>query len=136
MIRMSSIITSSMFVLLLQHPGMAISLAPGDGLKGYQCYNIDVTKLGISREDAWAGRGFPPVFDQPSAASKQIGNAAGPVYVVGPLHAQVSPHLCDPEGACECRVLAEEFCISLDERTQARLGHVGNEVVEQAALPE
>ncbi len=30
---------------------------------------------------------------------------------------QVSPHLCDPEGAGECRVLAEEFCVSLDERT-------------------
>ncbi len=33
------------------------------------------------------------------------------------LEAQVSPHLCDPEGAGECRVLAEEFCVSLDERT-------------------
>ena len=85
MIRMSSIVTSSMFILLLQHPGMANSLAPGDSLRGYQCYNIDVMKLAITREDAWAGRGFPPVFDQPSAASKQIGNAAGPVYVVGPL---------------------------------------------------
>src|SRR5208337_3844012 len=31
--------------------------------------------------------------------------------------AQVSPHLCDPEGAGECRVLAEEFSVSLDERT-------------------
>ncbi len=33
------------------------------------------------------------------------------------IASQVSPHLCDPEGAGECRVLAEEFSVSLDERT-------------------
>ncbi|TCT00489.1 extracellular solute-binding protein (family 3) [Aquabacter spiritensis] len=49
---------------------------------------------------------------------------------------QVSPHLRDPEGSGECRVLADELCVSLEERTQALLRHVGNEVVEQAALSE
>jgi hypothetical protein len=49
---------------------------------------------------------------------------------------QVSPHLRDPEGSGECRVLADELCVSLDERTQALLRHAGNEVVEQAALSE
>jgi ClpP class serine protease len=36
----------------------------------------------------------------------------------GTYHAaQVSPRLRDAEGAGECRVLAEEFSVSLDERT-------------------
>ena len=52
------------------------------------------------------------------------------------LRPQVSPHLRDPEGSGECRVLADELCVSLEERTQALLRHVGNEVVEQAALSE
>jgi hypothetical protein len=33
------------------------------------------------------------------------------------LGPQVSPHLRDPKSAGEARVLAEEFCVSLDERT-------------------
>jgi len=72
MIRMSSIVTASMFVLLLQHPGVAKGLAPGDSLKGYQCYNIDVTKLGISREDAWAGRGFRPCLTSPARRPNKL----------------------------------------------------------------
>src|SRR5271157_1393237 len=42
----------------------------------------------------------------------------------------------DAERLGEGSVLAQEFFVSLDERPQPFLGHVGDEIVEQAALPE
>src|SRR5271165_4318543 len=42
----------------------------------------------------------------------------------------------DAERLGEGSVLAQEFFVSLDERPQPFLGHVGDETVEQAALPE
>jgi len=38
----------------------------------------------------------------------------------------------DAEGLRESRVLAQDFLVSLDERPQSFLWHVGNEIVEQA----
>jgi hypothetical protein len=54
-------------------------------LSRYQCYNIDVKKLGLTREDAWSGRGFPPIFEEATADSKKLGNLTGLVYVAWPL---------------------------------------------------
>src|SRR5208283_3322096 len=42
----------------------------------------------------------------------------------------------DAERLGEGSVLAQEFFVSLDERPQPFLGHVGDEIVDQAALPE
>jgi hypothetical protein len=47
---------------------------------------------------------------------KPIGNLLAILETKG-VRAQVSPHLRDPESASEAGVLAEEFCVSLDERT-------------------
>src|ERR1019366_2880720 len=50
---------------------------------------------------------------------------------------QPSPHFShNLERLLERRVLAEIFAISLDKRSQANLGHVGNQIVEHASLPE
>ena len=32
--------------------------SPGSSLSGYQCYAVDVEKIGLSRDDAWSGRAF------------------------------------------------------------------------------
>jgi hypothetical protein len=63
-------------------------ITSSDGLSGYQCYNIDVKKLGMTPEDAWSGKGFPPVFQDPSADSKKLGNLTGLVYVAWPLEVE------------------------------------------------
>ena len=54
-------------------------------LSGYQCYNIDAEALKLTPEDAWEGKGFPPVFKGPSEDSGKLGVAAGLVYVAWPL---------------------------------------------------
>ena len=67
------IVTLSLAASIGIDPLMAETLLPGSSLSGYQCYAIDVQKIGISRDDAWAGRGFPPVFDAPRADANRIG---------------------------------------------------------------
>jgi hypothetical protein len=67
---------------------IAGSIPPSEDLSGYQCYNIDVKKLGLTREGAWSGRGFPPIFQEASADSKKLGNLTGLVYVAWPLEVQ------------------------------------------------
>ena len=52
---------------------------------GYQCLKLDTRALGISSEDAWAGRGFPSVFSGPSPTSAKIGTQIGLVYAKWPL---------------------------------------------------
>jgi len=64
------------------------SIPSSEDLSGYQCYNIDVKKLGLTREDAWSGRGFPSIFQEASADSKKLGNLTGLVYVAWPLDVQ------------------------------------------------
>jgi hypothetical protein len=63
-------------------------LQPGSPLSGYQCYNIDAAALKLTPEDAWEGKGFPPVFKGPSEDSGKLGVASGPVFVAWPLQKQ------------------------------------------------
>ena len=49
-------------------------LQPGSPLSGYQCYNIDAEALKLTPEDAWEGKGFPPVFKGPSEDSGKLGS--------------------------------------------------------------
>jgi hypothetical protein len=79
------IVTLSLAASIGIDPLMAETLLPGSSLSGYQCYAIDVQKIGISRDDAWAGRGFPPVFDAPRADANRIGVSPAVVYVAWPL---------------------------------------------------
>jgi hypothetical protein len=60
-------------------------LPPGSPLSGYQCYHIDAAALKLTAEDAWEGKGFPSMFDGPSADSGKLGVASGLVYVAWPL---------------------------------------------------
>ena len=39
----------------------------------------------MTPEDAWEGKGFPPVFKGPSEDSGKLGEASGVVYVAWPL---------------------------------------------------
>ena len=52
-------------------------LQPGSPLSGYQCYNIDAEALKLTPEDAWEGKGFPPVFKGPSEDSGKLGDGGG-----------------------------------------------------------
>src|SRR3984957_18183504 len=63
-------------------------LQPGSPLSGYQCYDIDAEVLKLTPEDAWEGKGFPPVFKGPSEDSGRLGAAGGVVYVAWPLQKQ------------------------------------------------
>jgi hypothetical protein len=63
-------------------------LQPGSPLSGYQCYDIDAEVLKLTPEDAWEGKGFPPVFKGPSEDSGKLGAAGGVVYVAWPLQKQ------------------------------------------------
>ena len=63
-------------------------LQPGSPLSGYQCYDIDAEALKLTPEDAWEGKGFPPVFKGPSEDSGKLGVAPGPVFVAWPLQKQ------------------------------------------------
>ena len=63
-------------------------LQPGSPLSGYECYSIDERVLKLTPEDAWAGKGFPPVFKGPSEESGKLGGAGGVVYVAWPLQKQ------------------------------------------------
>ena len=42
----------------------------------------------MTPEDAWDGKGFPPVFKGPSEDSGKLGVASGVVYVAWPLQKQ------------------------------------------------
>ena len=52
-------------------------LQPGSPLSGYQCYDIDAEALKLTPEDAWEGKGFPPVFKGPSEDSGKLGVGVG-----------------------------------------------------------
>jgi hypothetical protein len=54
---------------MICHGVHAERLQPGSPLSGYQCYNIDAEALKLTPEDAWDGKGFPPVFKGPSEES-------------------------------------------------------------------
>ncbi len=57
-------------------------------LSGFQCFKVDLEALHISSENAWAGKGFPPVFAIPDGSSKPIGSQLGLAYVTWPLKKQ------------------------------------------------
>jgi hypothetical protein len=63
----------------------AEQLEPGSPLSGYQCYSLNEVALKLTPEDAWDGKGFPPVFEGPSQESGKLGRAAGLIYVDWPL---------------------------------------------------
>src|SRR3984957_17468658 len=63
-------------------------LQPGSPLSGYECYHIYAEALKLTQEDAWDGKGFPPVFRGPSENSGKLGVASGVVYVAWPLQKQ------------------------------------------------
>ena len=73
---------------MICHGVHAERLQPGSPLSGYQCYNIDAEALKLTPEDAWDGKGFPPVFKGPSEESGKLGIASGLVYVAWPLQKQ------------------------------------------------
>ena len=75
----------SLASIMFAASAVAETLSPGTSLSGYQCYSIDVQKLGMTREDAWLGRGLPPVFDAPRPDAKLIGVSPSLVYVAWPL---------------------------------------------------
>jgi hypothetical protein len=60
-------------------------LQPGSPLSGYECYSLNEIALKLTPTEAWEGKGFPPVFEGPSAESKQLGSAVGLIYVDWPL---------------------------------------------------
>jgi hypothetical protein len=60
-------------------------LQPGSPLSGFQCYSINEKVLKLTPEEAWEGKGFPPVFKGPSEDSGKLGIASGLVYVAWPL---------------------------------------------------
>lgn len=63
----------------------AEQLQPGSPLTGFQCYGIDEKVLKLTPEEAFEGKGFPPVFNGPSEDSGKVGIASGLVYVAWPL---------------------------------------------------
>ena len=63
----------------------AEQLEPSSPLSGYQCYSLNEVALKLTPEDAWDGKGFPPVFEGPSEESGKLGRAAGLIYVDWPL---------------------------------------------------
>jgi hypothetical protein len=63
-------------------------LAPGSSLSGFQCYYIDAQALKLTPEEAWADKGFPPVFRAASQNSDRLGVASGVVYIAWPLQEQ------------------------------------------------
>jgi hypothetical protein len=63
----------------------AEQLQPGSPLTGFQCYSIDEKVLKLTPEEAFEGKGFPPVFNGPSEDSGKVGIASGLVYVAWPL---------------------------------------------------
>ena len=61
---------------------------PNRDLTGFQCFKLDEKALHITPDDAFAGRGLPRVFAEPSSSSKEIGSTGGIEYVAWPLKKQ------------------------------------------------
>ena len=53
--------------------------------RGISVTILTLKRLKLTPEDAWAGKGFPPVFKGPSEDSGKLGVASGLVYVAWPL---------------------------------------------------
>jgi hypothetical protein len=88
MYRMSSSVVLALALAAVSDCAHAERLQPGSPLSGYQCYHIDAGALNLTRENAWDGKGFPPVFRGPSEDSGKLGVASGVVYVAWPLQKQ------------------------------------------------
>jgi hypothetical protein len=84
MYKVRSKLTLALALALFCSCAHAERLLPGSPLSGYQCYNLDEVALKLTPEDAWEGKGFPPVFDGPSEDSRKLGRAAGLIYVDWP----------------------------------------------------
>jgi hypothetical protein len=88
MYRVRSGVALALALALIGNCAHAERLQPGSPLSGYQCYHIDAEALKLTPEDAWDGKGFPPVFKGPSEESGKLGVASGVVYVAWPLQQQ------------------------------------------------
>jgi hypothetical protein len=85
MYRVRSRMALALALAVIGNCAHAERLQPGSPLSGYQCYHIDAEALKLTPEDAWDGKGFPPVFKGPSEESRKLGVASGVVYVAWPL---------------------------------------------------
>ena len=85
MYRLRSRLALALVLAVIGSCAHAEQLEPGSPLSGYQCYNLNEVALKLTPEDAWEGRGFPPVFEGPSEESGKLGRAAGLIYVDWPL---------------------------------------------------
>ncbi len=79
------IVISTVTLSLFASNALAERLTPGAPLSGFQCYHTDPQKLHLTKEDVWAGRGSPPVFDAPSSDARKLGVDPAIVYVAWPL---------------------------------------------------
>lgn len=73
---------SSMILIVVT---VAHAQSPSSDMSGYQCYKVNEKGLHITAADAFAGRGFPLVFSEPSTSSKRIGITSEIEYVIWPL---------------------------------------------------
>ena len=81
MFRVRSRLALALALAFIGSSAHAQRLQPGSPLSGYECYSIDERVLKLTPEEAWEGKGFPPVFKGPSEASGKLGEAGGVVYV-------------------------------------------------------
>ena len=77
MYRVRSRVALALALAIIGSCAHAERLQPGSPLSGYQCYHIDAEALKLTPEDAWEGKGFPPVFKGPSEDSGKLGVASG-----------------------------------------------------------
>ena len=77
MYRVRSRVALALALAVIGSCAHAERLQPGSPLSGYQCYHIDAEALKLTPEDAWEGKGFPPVFKGPSEESGKLGVGVG-----------------------------------------------------------
>jgi hypothetical protein len=77
--------TLALALVFISVSAHAETLQPGSPLSAYECYSLNEVVLKLTPQEAWEGKGFPPVFEDPSAESKKLGSAAGLIYVDWPL---------------------------------------------------
>ena len=153
MYRLRSRLALALALAFIGNCAHAERLQPGSPLSGYQCYHIDAEALKLTPEDAWEGKGFPPVFKGPSEDSGKLGVASGLVYVAWPLQKDngfvrilrfdgrdcVDFGVCDQaiyietqdrKGAALCRGMAIEFSSHLDPGAKGWLFRDGHDIPE------
>jgi hypothetical protein len=85
MYRVRSSLALASALAFISGSAQAERLQPGSPLSGYECYSLNEVALKLTPQDAWEGKGFPPVFEGPSEKSQKLGSAANLIYVDWPL---------------------------------------------------